>query len=1015
MCNLSRSPTSRDARRRRRLTPAVGSLLVGAATTALVLAAYSLGWLQRIDHLGYDTFFRTLGSIEADPRILMVDIDDSTLRRVGRWPWDRRKLAGLIDVLSDLGATHIVLDLTFTSPQQVRTELTPGLRSAARASEPRAPTQAESLGLLIHDDEELAAAMARAGNVYLGVDFEFHFPTAQHVDAEPRDPNPYPSRNPRIMSACMYLECDFRLTEAEVRQRVYWPDDAPFPFAEVKAWAAREICRLFREARPDGNVDELSQRVLPELAPNASSPDVEDLRLAFEAVSVEGRIQIPRGVESPQLTGHVMSGTIHRPPMGMLARAAKGAGSVAVQTSVSDPTVRSLPLATTVATGVIPHLSFLVAGDVTRLTTNGLSVRGSWLTTDRHAASPREAGIPGERRLGDNFLPDRRFNFQIPIETSGTTLIPWAAPARPGPVAWEATFRHMPASRLMQLVDRLDAIRANQLWRQQMVSEAVRWASRSTLDTWDWYANLIQERNDALSAVRCTVRTEDRDQLLSRVSNINAEVAEVEQRALFLLDALRTACAEEVRSGRPPKEWGEVALFEQALAPQSVLYQERTQASLCEEVEKLRKELREEIADSVCLVGLVATSVADFVPTPIDEHCPGVAVHAHMLNALLRDRFVHAISQRPNVIVLALLGQLAAIAASRWRLRQSLLFIAIAGAVMVTICAILFLRDLTVVSWAPGLFMLGAVWVAVIAYRQTTEERQRRRVTRMLAQYTSPAVAAGIAAHLDDRGFAPQRRIITCFFSDLGDFTAAAERLDPEDTRRLLQPYLEHVSTALIAEQALVNKFIGDGVFAFFNAPLLPCTAQAARACRAALACLRATAASNAPNSPNPPLPVRIGIATGEAIVGDFGTDRKRDYTSIGDTVNVASRLEAANKTLGTSILVSESARQAAGDGFAFRPVGLLRVAGRVQAVKAFELLGGGLSLDASPASSGGMETALEHFSSRRWPQARATFEELLSVNANDGAARFYLRAIERFKAVPPPDDWQGEVETGGK
>ncbi|MCC7293023.1 MAG: CHASE2 domain-containing protein [Phycisphaerales bacterium] len=1010
-----RQPPSDQSRRGRRLPPMVGALLVGATTTALILTVYWLGGLRRIDNLGYDTFFRALGGIEADPRILLVDIDDSTLKRIGRWPWDRRKLAGMIDVLSDLGASHIVLDMTFRRPQPVRVEAAPSdssLRNPVSAT--RLPTL-EASGLLIRDDDELAAAMARAANVYFGIDY-------QPLDSDPAQATsagrqPSEGTQSRFTNAAMHLVQDFSLTEAELRRLVHWPQDEPLPLAELKAFAARTACNQYMSGHSVSNFDAFLDQFMPGHAPAERSPDVEELRMAFaEAVSAEslrGRWRVPHST----LPDFILRGARLNAPVAEIGQAARGIGSVVYQQEESAPIVRSLPLIVRVEQQLVPHLALATAGAIAHRPIDTLYWNGRTLEstpdTSLSAKARRVSGNPEAR--GD--AARRQDHWLIPIGEDGTTLVPWAMPSKPGNPTWLGTFRHVSAGRLMEYVDKFDSIEENDRWLKAKRSDAVHWATRLTQDRWEVYADRIRERNLLTSAIRLARNEHEVEELLQRVADLTLQVADEEKLALQRLDDLREPCRDAEAGGNSFAECREIASFEAALTDSALTHLQMRQERLQAEAEALRRILRPEIEGRVCLVGLVGTGAADFVSTPMDSRCPGVAVHAHMLNALLQDRFVRPIGAQGNLLILFVLGAAAAFAASKVGLVRSLFILASSGGLLVSLCALLFRREMIVVSWAPGLVMLAGVWVAVIAYRQATEERQRRRVTRMLAQYTSPAVAAGIAERLDDRGFAPQRRIITCFFSDLGDFTAAAERLDPEETRRLLQPYLERVSNALIAEEALVNKFIGDGVFAFFNAPLLPCTDQAARACRAALACLRATSASasHASNSANPSLPVRIGIATGEAIVGDFGTDRKRDYTSIGDTVNVASRLEAANKTLGTSILVSDSARQAAGDGFAFRPVGRLRVAGRVQAVQAFELLGDGSTREASQATIRGMETVLEHFSNRRWSQARAELEALLALNAGDGAARFYLRAIERLSAASPEEGWRGEVEVGGR
>jgi len=130
------------------------------------------------------------------------------------------------------------------------------------------------------------------------------------------------------------------------------------------------------------------------------------------------------------------------------------------------------------------------------------------------------------------------------------------------------------------------------------------------------------------------------------------------------------------------------------------------------------------------------------------------------------------------------------------------------------------------------------------------------------------------------------------------------------------------MSRVLVAHHAIINKFMGDGIFAFFNAPIWPCADHSVSACACALAsadALRELNRQRAAAADGEPLVMRIGISTGEVFVGDYGSDTKLDYTCIGDTVNLAARLEEANKTRGTTILVDDACRQDAGDRFKFR------------------------------------------------------------------------------------------------
>lgn len=181
-------------------------------------------------------------------------------------------------------------------------------------------------------------------------------------------------------------------------------------------------------------------------------------------------------------------------------------------------------------------------------------------------------------------------------------------------------------------------------------------------------------------------------------------------------------------------------------------------------------------------------------------------------------------------------------------------------------------------------------------------------------------------------------RPMTILFADVAGFTGLSERLG-EAVFPLLAVYIEAMSSAIAAHGGTIDKFMGDGVMAFWGAPE-PNPDQEADACRAALACLESLAQADVRDDQGRPLLVRIGINSGDVLVGNVGTDRRLNYTVIGDAVNVASRIEALNQTYGTSILIGAATRRALGEGFLLRKVDHVALRGRAGAVDLYELCG---------------------------------------------------------------------------
>lgn len=249
-----------------------------------------------------------------------------------------------------------------------------------------------------------------------------------------------------------------------------------------------------------------------------------------------------------------------------------------------------------------------------------------------------------------------------------------------------------------------------------------------------------------------------------------------------------------------------------------------------------------------------------------------------------------------------------------------------------------------------------------------------------------------------------ESRELTVMFADVAGFTALSERLGP-DVVPVISRYLEIVSAAIERNGGTVDKFIGDAVMAFWGAPH-PDPDHARHACEAALAALRDIREAGLVDDSGRPLGVRIGLHSGLAVVGNVGSDLRLNYTALGDTVNLASRLEGANKLFGTSILLSGETRALAGEGIVTRELDRVAVYGRTGGTILHELLagqGGG----ARPAWAETYERALRLYRDRRWDDAAAALRRTLALRpGGDPAARRLLKLCRARAQRPPPADW---------
>ncbi len=293
--------------------------------------------------------------------------------------------------------------------------------------------------------------------------------------------------------------------------------------------------------------------------------------------------------------------------------------------------------------------------------------------------------------------------------------------------------------------------------------------------------------------------------------------------------------------------------------------------------------------------------------------------------------------------------------------------------------------------------------------------REKERIKETFGQYVDPRIVRGL---LDNRLPAEggQRQVMSVFFSDLAGFTAMCEGLTPDTAVRFLNRYFALMSEVIRARQGIIDKYIGDSVMAFWGPPFSEESAHAELSCRAALEQMAKMEAFRADLANLigvryglPDVQVRMGIASGEVTVGNIGSDTARGYTVIGDTVNLASRLEQANKFYGTRILVSEETRRLAGDALAFREIDLLCVAGKHESIRIYELLGDRSALPPHWESAlAAFGTGLARYRVQDWEAAAAAFRLCLDQIPGDPPSNMFLERIAQFRNSPPPQDWSG-------
>ncbi|HWA50376.1 MAG TPA: adenylate/guanylate cyclase domain-containing protein [Dongiaceae bacterium] len=314
---------------------------------------------------------------------------------------------------------------------------------------------------------------------------------------------------------------------------------------------------------------------------------------------------------------------------------------------------------------------------------------------------------------------------------------------------------------------------------------------------------------------------------------------------------------------------------------------------------------------------------------------PGVFIHAQTINDLLRGDIARFWPLWSVIVSLGLLS--AAGGGLAMALRAPSASVALAATFLVwTGIGV----SSAAYDWMAPL--MGGIGSGIVAFlvglglRNLVIDRERRRSVLALSRYLDARVARDLLDSDRPPKLGGEIREITIWFSDIAGFSTVAERLDPESLVKRLNHHFTLIGAVIVEEGGIVEKYVGDGVVAIFGAPV-PQSDHAARAVRAALRVQEMLAAeAGDPES----FKIRIGINTGTCVVGNVGSEGRFDYTAIGDAVNVAARLEAANKEHGTAILASNATVRAAGAGFRFREIGAIHVKGRVEPVAVSEVLG---------------------------------------------------------------------------
>jgi adenylate cyclase len=474
-------------------------------------------------------------------------------------------------------------------------------------------------------------------------------------------------------------------------------------------------------------------------------------------------------------------------------------------------------------------------------------------------------------------------------------------------------------------------------------------------------------------------------------------------------------------------------------------YDERTGRFIDREKEVDKREF---LKDKILIAGATATGVYDLRVTPFEENYPGVETHANVLSNLIVEseraqialagatratasaadttgvvsaKGPYRIDDRPGFLrshpkeasymwpALLILGLVLSALLSYF---GSVVGLAITAAAITGVYAVdkyvFFRNGIVITSFFPMLMVAGN-FVTLTFYKYFTEERKKRALKGTFEKYVSPAIVAEVLADPENIELGGKKMELTVMFSDVRGFTTISEKLDPRALSDLLNSYLTPMTNLVFAHKGTLDKYMGDAVMAFWGAPIhFPDHAK--HACRCALEMLvklkELQASYRAKGLPE--IDIGIGLNSGEMSVGNMGSDTVRSYTVMGDAVNLGSRLEGINKQYGTRIIISEFTQSAIKDTFVTREVDWVRVKGKAQPVRIFELVAEGGVEESKARLLKLFDEGFHLYHAREFEKAILIFKQALEIDPDDAPTQLYLERCQDYQNEPPPADWDG-------
>lgn len=440
---------------------------------------------------------------------------------------------------------------------------------------------------------------------------------------------------------------------------------------------------------------------------------------------------------------------------------------------------------------------------------------------------------------------------------------------------------------------------------------------------------------------------------------------------------------------------------------------------------------KEFLKDKLLIVGATAIGVYDLRLTPFEENYPGVETHANVLSNLVVEDLKHnpetaaAATTLPGFLrihpqeesamwlILLVVGVvLSALLTWLGSLAGLLVTLSTVFAIYAIDRHILFASGY-IVNVSLPLISTFAIFVGITFYKYFTEERKKQELKGTFAKYVSPAVVDEILKDPGNIELGGKKMELTVMFSDVRGFTTISEKLDPRALSDLLNSYLTPMTDLVFAHKGTLDKYMGDAIMAFWGAPIhFDDHANKAAACALQMLVKLKELQADYAAKGLPSIDIGIGLNTGDMSVGNMGSNTVRSYTVMGDSVNLGSRLEGINKEYGTRIIVSEFTEKKIAADYVLREVDWVRVKGKAQPVRIFELIGakaGELKApDAMLALLPDFQAGFNLYHERKFQEAIDAFTRALGAKPDDECSQLYIERCQDYLKEPPPSEWDG-------